>query len=509
MKAVAVEGDHKVLLCNVGGKITAVGASCTHYGAPLEEGVLSGDRIVCPWHHACFHAETGDLLEPPALDGLPSYRVTVEHEEIFVTPPVKWEGSRSPSMQRQAKTGAQPTCVIIGAGAAGMAAAQALREDGFAGRLIMVTYEDRTPYDRPNLSKAYLSGEADPAWMPLRPDEFLTSHDIELMRKQRVRSVDIGSRSIAFESGKSLSYDRLLLATGGVPRIPAFVGRVRWDNVYTLRSFDDADAIIRGAERAQNIVIIGSSFIGMEVAASLIERKRRVTVVGSESEPFEKVLGREIGHLLRSMHEEHGARFRMNAAATAFSGTTTVESVSLKDGSSLDTDMVIIGTGVTPATDYLVNLPREADGSIMVDRTLRAAPEVFVAGDIARFPYRGSSVRIEHWRVAHQLGRIAGHNMAGKNIVCDVVPFFWTQQAGLDLRYVGYADRWDDIVTHGAVDAKDFISFYVRDNVVLAAAGIHRDREMAAVEELMKQNRMPAADVIRQGSIDFYAMVRE
>lgn len=509
LKAVAVEGDHSVLLCNVGGAITAVGASCTHYGAPLARGVLSGDRIVCPRHHACFHAKTGDLLEPPALDALPSYEVTVEKGEIFVTPPAQWENSRSPSMTGRVSSGAGDTYVIVGGGAAGMAGAQALREEGFDGRVVMLTREDRTPYDRPNLSKDYLSGEADPAWMPLRSEDFFASYDIELRKKQHVRSVDITSRSIVMETGKSLSYSRLLLATGGVARMPPFVGTGRWDNVYTLRSFDDADAIIRAAERAHHIVIIGSSFIGMEVAASLTERKRRVTVVGAGSEPFEKVLGRDIGRLLRSLHEEHGVTFRMNAAVTGFSGTTVVQSVSLKDGSSLNADMVVIGIGVNPATGYLDGLPRGSDGSITVDSSLRAAPDVFVAGDIARFPYRNSYVRIEHWRVALQLGRIAGQNMAGRKVECDLVPFFWTEQAGLTLQYVGHADRWDDIVTYGTVDEQDFISFFVRENTVLAAVGSNRDTEMAAIEELIRRNTLPAADDIRVGGIDLCALVQK
>jgi NADPH-dependent 2,4-dienoyl-CoA reductase/sulfur reductase-like enzyme/nitrite reductase/ring-hydroxylating ferredoxin subunit len=509
MKAVAVEGDHRVLLCNVGGTITALGASCTHYGAPLADGVLSGDRIVCPWHHACFHAGTGDLLEPPAFDALPSYKVTVEKGEIFVTPPARWENSRSPSMTGRTRSGAQETYVIIGGGAAGMAAAQALREEGFSGGLVMLTREDRAPYDRPNLSKDYLSGEADPAWMPLRSDDFFASHDIDLRRNQRVRSVDIALRSIVLETGKSLSYDRLLLATGGVPRVPAFAGNGRWDNVFTLRSFDDADAIIHAADRSQHIVIIGSSFIGMEVAASLTERKRHVTVVGAGNEPFEKVLGRDIGRLLRSLHEKHGVTFRMNVEVTGFSGTTVVQSVSLNDGTTLNADMVVFGVGVSPATEYLDGLPRGSDGSITVDSNLRAAPDVFVAGDIARFPNRNSYVRVEHWRVALQLGRIAGQNMAGRKVECNLVPFFWTQQAGLSLRYVGYADRWDDIVTTGSVDTQDFISFFIRENTVLAAAGCNRDTEMAAIEELMRRDNMPAADVIRKGGTDFRALVMD
>jgi apoptosis-inducing factor 3 len=507
MKEVAA-GDTRILLARVGGEFHAVGAACPHYGAPLAEGALCGTRVVCPWHHACFDVTTGALEEPPALDSLPGYEVRVEDGRVLVSVPDEAEDRVPPRMSRHDGTDAR-LFVILGAGAAGYAAAQTLREDGFRGRIALVTREDRAPYDRPNLSKDYLQGHAEPEWMPLRPEEFYKEHDIGLLCGHEVTRVNASAKTLTFYSGDTLAYDALLVATGGSPRrlnIPGSDLR----NVCLLRSFSDADSVIETARRSERCVVVGSSFIGMEAAASLRARGLDVTVVAPSREPFESVLGPEVGALFRRAHEERGVRFKLGAVVYRFEGTGAVEAVTLEGGERIETDMVVAGVGVYPATGFLESVHLQEDGSIVVDAHMRAAEGLYAAGDIASFPdpRTGGRVRIEHWRTAQQQGRVAAHNMTGRPTRFDGVPFFWTRQFDTGLLYVGHAPSWDEIVYAGDVAAQDFIAFYVKDGRVLAAAGVNRDRDMAALEELFRLNLMPEAKELKVEATDFAALLR-
>jgi len=485
-------GETKVLLARVNGGFHAVGATCPHYGAPLAEGALCGERLICPWHHASFDVKTGDLLEPPALDALPRYEVKVEGERVIVALADETPDRRTPPMARRDARQDERTFVILGGGAAGYMAAQTLREDGFQGRVLMITREDRLPYDRPNLSKDYLQGHAEPEWMPLRPDEFFTDHGVEVARGKEVTRVDATTRVITFSDGDSLSYDALLVATGGAPRKLPFQPD-DLANVFLLRSFADADAIIEAAATASRAVVIGASFIGMEVASSLIERKCSVTVVAPESAPFQEILGAEIGALFQGLHESHGVGFKLGASVTRFEGAGKVEAVALENGERLEADLVVIGVGVKPATDFLKGVELFEDGGVVVDERLRAADGLYAAGDVARFPDQrtGKHTRIEHWRTALQQGRIAAHNMAGKNVAYDGVPFFWTRQFDTGLLYVGHAEEWDEIIFQGDLSAHHFLAFYVKDGRVMAVAGMNHEREMAAIEDLLRLNSLP------------------
>lgn len=496
MKEVAA-GDTQVLLARVSGNYHAVSPVCPHYGAPLVEGALCGERVVCPWHHACFNVTTGDLEEPPALDSLARYDVRVEGGRVFVSVPEEAHDRRTPPLAERDHNDDR-SFVIIGGGAAGYAAAQTLREDGYAGRILMVTREDRTPYDRPNLSKDYLHGHAEPEWMPLRADEFFAEHGIEIERNKEVISLDAAGKTISFDDGTSRTYDAVLVATGGAPRkLPAPGSDL--GNVFVLRSFADADAIIEAAGRSSRAVVIGASFIGMEAAYSLTERGLRVTVVAPGSVPFGKTLGPEIGALFRRLHESHGVAFKLGASVSRIEGGGKVERVVLDNGERLEADMVVVGVGVRPATGFLEGVPLAPDGGVIVDSNLRAADGLYAAGDVASFPdpRTGKRTRIEHWRTAQQQGRVAAHNMAGKAVAYDGVPFFWTRQFDAGLLYVGHADGWDEIIYQGDVAAQDFLAFYVSGDRISAVAGMNRDRDMAAVEEMMRQGRMPAPDQLR------------
>jgi NADPH-dependent 2,4-dienoyl-CoA reductase/sulfur reductase-like enzyme/nitrite reductase/ring-hydroxylating ferredoxin subunit len=491
MKEVSA-GETKVLLVRVGDNCHAVGANCTHYGAPLVDGALVGDRIICPWHHACFRASTGALLEPPALDALPSYPVEIRGDDIFIEMPAEPTDRRTPEMTKADTNADKRVFVIIGGGAAGYAAAQTLREDDFSGRILMVTREDRTPYDRPNLSKDYLQGHAEPEWMPLRSDEFFEEHNIELLRGREATALDTAAKELKLDDGSTLGYDSLLLAPGGAPRRLS-LPKSDLANIFVLRSFDDADAIAAAAESAKNAVIIGASFIGMEAASSLKQRGLSVTVVAPDRVPFEKTLGPEIGKMLQSLHEYNGVKFRLGGHAIAFEGSERVESVVLDSDERLDADLVIVGIGVVPATGFLEGINLEKDGGVRTDEYFRLSDDVYAAGDIVHFPaaHTGEFIRIEHWRTALQQGRVAAHNMAGKPTAFTAVPFFWTTQFDATLAYVGQAKFWDEVIFQGDVSQQEFLAFYIKDRQVLAVAGMNRDREMAELQELMRLDKVP------------------
>jgi apoptosis-inducing factor 3 len=500
MKEVSA-GETKILLARVDGTCYAVGAHCTHYGAPLVDGMLSGDRIVCPWHHACFNARTGDLEEPPALDSLPGFDVRVAGGKILVSLPEDVTDRRTPKMTTH-DAHDNRLFVILGGGAAGYSAAQTLREDGFTGRVLVISSEDRLPYDRPNLSKDYLQGHAEPEWMPLRAEEFLAEHDIELMLDKEVVSVDATKKTVRLSDGQTLTYDSLLVATGGTPRKLPFQS-VEQENVFLLRGFSDSDAIIGAADKGKRAIVIGASFIGMEAASSLKIRGCEVTVVAPDEVPFANILGLEIGKLFQHIHEQNGVKFKLGTQVRSFEGGARVEAVVLENGERLEADLIVVGVGVKPATDFLTGFELHKDGGVIADKHLCIAKDLYAAGDIAHFPdsRSGAMTRIEHWRTALQQGSVAAHNMAGKPTPFTSVPFFWTTQFDATLNYVGHAKDWDRILIQGDVLQKDFVAFYIKGANIQAVAGMNRDREMAAWEERMRLNQMPTPDRLDDRSV--------
>lgn len=508
MKQVSVE-DGEILLVNREGQISALGAYCTHYGAELVNGTLVGETIVCPWHQACFCAKSGDLKEPPALNALPSYEVTIQGDEIVVKLPEKLKKSRIPDMASYNPQNDARTFVIIGAGAAGNAAAQALREDGFQGRIIMVSHEPYLPYDRPNLTKAYLQGEAPKEWMPLRPEKFYQNRNIELMLAKTVINVDITTKTITFQDQDTLQYDKVLLATGGIPRKLDVPG-ADLPNVVTLRSLDDADALIHDCEHAARIVVIGASFIGLESAFSLKQRGLDVTVTAPEKVPFASIFGEEIGAMLQQSYAAQGIHFQLGNVIEAIEGENYARAVVLKNGERIEADLFLSGVGVTPNTGYLQGLDVQSDGSIQVDEYFQAAADVYAAGDIVRFPdWRSrNGIRIEHWRTAEQQGRDAARNMAGKQVANQSVPFFWSKQTDFNIRYVGHVKDWEEVIIDGDVASKKFLAFYIKHGKVYAVAGAKRDQEMAAIHELMRLNKMPTPEELRGKSLNMLDLVK-
>ena len=496
--------DREILLARTEGGFSAIAAHCSHYGAPLVKGVMQGDRIVCPWHNACFEAATGKQLEPPGRDNLAQYTVQVDGDTVYIEPPVPESEHLTPEMAKP-DSQAEQTFAIVGGGAAGCAAAEMLRQVDFQGRIVMLTADSELPYDRTKLSKAALQSDEFAGPDLLRPASFYEQHGIEVKTAAKVSQLDVDSQQLTYGDGETLSYDALLLATGGkVRKIP--VDGADRPNVFTLRQSEDTRAILQAAQNAQKAVIIGSGFIGMEVAASLKQQGLDVTVVAPDEVPFEKVLGRSVGKMFQQVHESNGVQFKLGCKAEAFKGEGSVEAVELDNGETVPADMVVVGIGVQPATDFVEGIElSESDRSIPVDQYLQAAPNVYAAGDIAQFPHfmTGEPVRIEHWRLAMQHGRIAACNMAGQTVPFKAVPFFWTGQFDLKLRYVGHAEDFDDVIIQGSLEEKSFLAFYAKAGQVLAVSGIGRDQEIAAISELMRLQKMPDTTAIKEADIDW------
>ncbi len=492
MRQVDVDGE-KILLVRDGDAVHAVGAACPHAGGPLAEGVRNGDRIVCPWHKAAFCIRTGAVLDPPALDALPRYDVRLDAGRILLAQPA--QASASPPAHLPAAPD-ERCFVIVGAGGAGAVAAQTLREAGFTGRVVMLDPANRVPYDRTVLSKYALSGQKGAEKSPLQTQAFYREQGIE-RRTAEVTRIDAQARQIICADGSVLDYDAALLATGGIPALPSMPG-AGLGHVYTLRSRGDADAILEQAERSKCAVVLGASFIGMEVAASLRERGLDVTVIGKEAAPFAKQLGEQVGRAFVGLHERHGVAFRLGSGVASLEGDGQVSGVVLDSGERIAADLVVVGFGVKPATSYAEGLNRNGDGGVVVDATLRAAPGLYAAGDIASFPYRGDGepIRVEHWRVAEQHGRVAALNMLGQAARYDAVPVFWTIQYMKRLDYIGHATGWDSVVLHGDVGKPEFLAYYVKDGRVAAAVGLGRDQDTAALMELFAMRRdWTAADL--------------
>lgn len=506
-------GGADVLVVRTGGVFHAVHAYCSHYGAPLAEGVLSEGRVVCPWHHACFDLATGRQLEPPGWDGLYRFDTHVDDGQVYVRVPAHFD-AHPPATPAppSADEDDEETFVVLGGGAAGAHAAEALRESGFAGRLVLVSAGSFRPYDRVTLSKEFLGGQVEAREdVALRSDGFYAARGIEVEQGRRVVEVDAQARCLTFEDGQAMAYDTLILCTGGTPRKLDVEG-AGLGGIYTLRSLGDAEAIRAAARSARRAVVVGASFIGMEGASALrhLRPDLPITVVAPGAVPFAPLLGEEVGRMLQALHKKNGIAFRLGEKVARFEGEGAVEKVVLQSGDRLRADLVLVGIGVEPATGFLKGVELADDGGVVVDEHLRAADGLYAAGDIAHVPdaRTGRRVRIEHWRVACQHGRQAAKNAAGAQEPFRAVPFFWSAQHGSSLRYVGHAPSFDEVMIEGNLYEEKFIAYYVENGTVQAAFGMGRDPEMAALAELMRRDLLPPLEKLRDGSAGLVERLR-
>lgn len=487
------EGD-KVLLARLGSEVFAVGAKCSHYDGPLHKGLMVGHTVRCPWHHACFDLRTGEALRAPALKPIARWDVEQKDGRVFVAGKQKLAALEPTPTSREALQEPHPdNIVVVGTGAAGGAAVETLRRSGYQGHITMIDPEPSAPYDRPNLSKDYLAGSAPESWIPLRSEEFYQEHDVDVV-KQRVEAIDISAKEVRLADGSKRRYDTLLLATGATPRKLDMPGH-DLPHVHVLRSLADSRAIITQAEQAKTAVVIGGSFIGLEVAASLRERGLAVHVVAPEQRPLVRVLGDEIGAMIQGLHEARGVEFHLGHTVARISA----DEVELDDGTKLAAELVVVGIGVTPRLELAEGAGLELDRGVVVNRYLEtSAKGVYAAGDIARWPdsHTGRSIRVEHWAAAQRLGQAAARNMLGAREAFVGVPFFWSKHYDMSVRYSGHAEDWDSIDIDGDVKAQDFSAAFRKGGKTLAVASVKRDLENLKAEAALERNDEAALERI-------------
>ena len=473
-------GDEDVLLVRSGSEIFAIDAHCSHYHGPLAEGLVDGESIRCPWHHACFDLRTGEATHAPAFNALAVWKVDRDGERIFVR-----QKRDQPKPRIKGVVDAPERIVIVGGGAAGFAAAEMLRRQDYRGGIVMLSSEAAAPVDRPNLSKDYLAGSAPEDWLPLRPEGFYVDAGIDLRRGTEAASIDTKARNVFLASGETIPYDRLLLCTGAEPvRLP--IPGVDQSHVHVLRSLADCRAIIASANGARRAIVIGASFIGLEAAAALRARDIEVHVVGLEQRPMERVLGAEMGDFVRALHEEHGVIFHLGDTVTSIDG----KHATLKSGGVVEADVVVVGVGVRPRLALAEKAGLKIDRGVVVDAYLETSvPGIYAAGDIARWPdpHSGENIRVEHWVVAARQGQTVARNMLGQHEVFDAVPFFWSQHYDLPINYVGHAEKWDEIAVEGDIAAKDCLLRFKSGGRVLAVASIYRDVASLEAELAMEK----------------------
>ena len=473
-------GDAPALLVRRGADLLVIGATCTHYGGPLAEGLILGDTVRCPWHHACFSLRTGAALRPPALSGLPCWRVEQRDGMAFVR-----EELQPPAAPSLSAAGRPTSIVIVGGGAAGHAAAETLRQEGYAGAITLLSADASPPCDRPNLSKDYLAGTAEADWIPLRPPEFYPQHGIGLQLATQVTAIEPSAHAVLLADGNRMHYGALLLATGAEP-IRLDVPGASLPHVHVLRTVGDCNALIVHAGAARHCVVVGASFIGLEVAASLRTRGLEVHVVAPEVRPMERVMGAAIGDMVRAIHKSHGVNFHLGATVTAIAQ----DFVTLSSGERLPADLVVVGIGVRPAVTLAMQAGLTVDRGVVVDEFLQTSmADIYAAGDIARWPDKLTEqrIRVEHWVVAQRQGQVAARNMLGLRQRFDAVPFFWSQHYGTTIAYVGHAEQWDRLDIDGDPAAHDCAVSFWRDGRKLAMATVGRDLDNLRAEAAFEQ----------------------
>jgi NADPH-dependent 2,4-dienoyl-CoA reductase/sulfur reductase-like enzyme/nitrite reductase/ring-hydroxylating ferredoxin subunit len=476
-----IVGDDDVLLVRRGDEFFAVSAFCSHYHGPLAEGLVVGDTVRCPWHHACFSLRTGEAVRAPALDALSCWRVERNGEKLFVRERI------APPDVKPHPASAPDSILIVGGGGAGLAAADMLRREGYDGPLTMISADDSPPCDRPNLSKDYLAGTAQEEWIPLRAPSYYDDHRIDLLLNTRVTSLDLRHKRVELDGGGSRGYSSLLLATGAEPVRLDIPGAAAGQVLY-LRTLADSKAIIARTTGARRVVVVGASFIGLEVAASLRARDIEVHVVAPERTPLERVMGPEVGDFIRAVHESHGVVFHLGQTVGRVDG----RSVMLSGGAVVEADFIVAGVGVRPVLAFAEQAGLKADRGILVDEYLETSnPGVFAVGDIARWPdpHSGRRIRVEHWVVAERQGQVAARNLLGRRVRFDAVPFFWSQHYDVAINYVGHAEAWDTVKIDGSLEARDCRVSYSLEGKELAVVTIFRDIESLQVERAMETAR--------------------
>jgi len=517
MKEVKLESGSAVLV-HRHGDFYVTSPACSHYGAPLRKGVSSaGGRggaptVTCPLHDATFDLRTGQVVRGPSVDGIAVYASEIKDGELFAYVPseIATGGKHQKVLKSMSKRkSSDGRCfVLLGGGCASLAAAETLRQEGFTGRIVMVTKESHLPYDRVQLSKAL---DKPVEKLVLRPESFYKDYDIEVLKGATVNKLNTKEQKIVYTSQENrqeeMKYDKVLVATGGSPR-KLFVPGSDMQNIFTLRTPEDAANISALAKKGQKMIVIGGSFIGMEVASSLAKKGCDVAVIAMETVPFERVLGKKVGASFARKLQKEGVEWFGTSQVRLFRGNDAVNGVELEDGEVLPADCVVVGAGVLPNTRFVEGLSLDKNGAIIVNPFLQAenCDNLFAAGDVCAYPAvkTGQRVRIEHWDVAMQQGRVAACNMLGKFQPFTTTPFFWSGLFGnLNLRFVGHApEALDRVIIEGDVSNMEFISYYTEDDEIRAVATVNRDPIAVVCAELMRRGRMPSVSELMLGTVN-------
>ncbi|KAI4454341.1 apoptosis-inducing factor 1 [Holotrichia oblita] len=486
-------GEGKILLVKQNGKLSAIGAKCTHYGAPLSTGALGNGRVRCPWHGACFNITTGDIEDFPGLDSLPCYQVLVEGNNVKVRARKAdlETNKRTKSMCKAAKP-INETFVILGAGPSGATCAETLRQEGFTGRLVVVAKEKALPYDRVKVTK---SMDVELSKIEFRTEGFYKENGIEMLRAVSATSIDSNNNTVSLSNGTTINYNKLYIATGGAAKKAPIPG-ADLKNVMVMRNFDDGAYVQSQLTPDTTLVVLGGSYIAMESAAYCVNKVKKVTVVMHGEVPFKPLLGARVGAAFKKLFEEKGVHFVTNSGITKCidNGAGSIGSVELSDGTTINADLCIMGIGSTLYTEFVKSSGVEVrpDGSIEVDEYMRTnVPNVFAGGDLAYAPvwsYHNKKSVIGHYPLAHMHGKIAALNMLDKNQPLRAVPFFWTMLFGKGIRYAGHG-RYDDIMYTGDVEALKFIAYYLDGDEVVAVASCQMDPNVSIFAEILAQGK--------------------
>ena len=474
-----------VLLIRRGEEVWAIAAACGHWGAPLADGIVVDCQVRCPWHHAWFDARTGEAVGPPSPRDIATWEVLRQGDRVRVG------AKRAAGVSARTSRGGPSSVVMVGAGGAADMAAATLRREGYRGPITLIGRDaEPVPMDRPNLSKDFLSGVAPEAWLPVRTTAFYPEHDLELVTGVEATRLDPAGHRVTLADGRTLEYGALLLATGASP-IRLDLPGASLPHVFTLRTLPETRGILSHVTTGKHAVVVGASFIGLEAAASLRARGMEVSVVGPESVPLERILGPELGNFVCALHEEHGVKFHLGRKPAAISA----DSVTLDDGSVLPAQLVVMGVGVRPNTALAEAAGLKVDKGVVVDEFLKtSAPDVYAAGDIARYPVPGGTQRIEHWVVAQQQGEVAARNMLGRSERYRSVPFFWSSHYDVQINYSGHAEHWDQIEVAGSIADRNAVVAYRDGGRITAITTIYRDRDSLLAEEAFARDDQAALE---------------
>ncbi len=503
MKSFKQEDDSIILITRDDTTFYAFDGKCPHAGADLGTGLRCGNRVICPWHHATFDSTDGSLLEPVATEGLTQYELTDDGDNLLVNTAAKIDNSVNNDQLSHTHT------VIIGGGAAGFMTAHQLRNSGYGGQITLISKDDKAPYNRTLLSKAFLAGNMPEEKLLLGGANWAQKNNIELRLKQTISEVLPNERTVIIEdennASHKLSADYLVVATGAEPIVPPIKG-AEFDGVYTLRSMDDAKAI-KAASQGKNVVIVGTGFIGMEVASALSQAgtPASITVIGQTNRVMETIVSETVSNALIKLHKDNGIKFVLDATVDTITGDNKqVSGVTLADGTQLDADMVVLGTGVSPRTKLMKEV-NDSDG-VQVNSHLQLRDGVYALGDIAKAEGQMGRMRIEHWRVALQHGLVTAAAILQDDSVESLesrIPFFWTMQYGKSLRYSGHATTPDHNILLGNPDALNYIEYYFedagQDSRATAASSLGRDQELIAFGELLRRGVAPTRAQINAG----------